>query len=251
MGLDNPASAEHSSTANATNSSGLSEVGALLMGNIQPRSNHLADPGRQRHPSLPYQAVLHRGASEVAHQRAGKFSLGMGQRLGTRQRKETLPSCSVSPSTVSTKSAGPRLPQATWRPRSRTVFVSSRSDGEMSLTAEPFVVIAHAVLVAGCVLVKRPEAGLSANNDAARFSPPGRARQCPGSADGSILSPTGVRWRSVAHRGAYTLTRPDFAAGDLETCSWNSPATQSTSDARRIHSPLAQLETYLPCRRRI
>jgi len=91
------------------------------------------------------------GLTSVAHDRVGKYSLGMGQRLGIAGALlgDPVSFSSTSPSTASIR-GHPLGPPPTARPggRGRTVFVSSHLINEMALTAERLIVIGRGALIA-------------------------------------------------------------------------------------------------------
>ena len=91
------------------------------------------------------------GLTSVAHDRAGRYSLGMGQRLGIAaalRARELDPSCEF---TVVVDPEGIRWVRYLLRDlaaEGRTVFVSSHLINEMSLTAERLIVIGRGSLIA-------------------------------------------------------------------------------------------------------
>jgi ABC-2 type transport system ATP-binding protein len=85
------------------------------------------------------------GLTEVAHQRAGKYSLGMGQRLGIATALLGDPGVLLFDEPINgLDPEGIRWARYLLRDlaaEGRTVFVSSHLINEMSLTAERLVVI--------------------------------------------------------------------------------------------------------------
>jgi ABC-2 type transport system ATP-binding protein len=162
LGLDRPTSG--SVTVNgrryADSPAPLREVGALL----EARALH---PGRSARDHLRWLAVSNRipaarvaevldlvGLEEVAGKRVGKFSLGMGQRLGIAVALLGDPPVVVLDEPVNgldpegirwVRNLARRL--AT---EGRTVFVSSHLMSEMALTADHLVVIGRGTVLADC-----------------------------------------------------------------------------------------------------
>ncbi len=92
------------------------------------------------------------GLSHVAHQRAGKFSLGMGQRLGIASALLGDPAVLLFDEPINgLDPEGIRWARHLLRDlaaEGRTVFVSSHLINEMALTAERLVVIGRGALIA-------------------------------------------------------------------------------------------------------
>jgi ABC-2 type transport system ATP-binding protein len=160
MGLDNPTSgwARVNGTTYAELRWPLREVGALL----DAKSFH---PARSAYDHLQFLArsndiprsrideVLEIvGLSEVARQRAGKYSLGMGQRLGIASALLGDPGVLLFDEPINgLDPEGIRWARYLLRDlaaEGRTVFVSSHLINEMSLTAERLVVIGRGSLIA-------------------------------------------------------------------------------------------------------
>jgi ABC-2 type transport system ATP-binding protein len=173
MGLDHP-------TAGRVTVSGqhyhdlawpLREVGALL----EARAIH---PGRSARGHLRMLAEANRiplrrveevvglvGLSSVAGQRAGKFSLGMGQRLGIAAALLGDPAVLIFDEPVNGLDPdGIRWVRNLLKSlaaEGRTVFVSSHLMSEMALTADEVIVIGR-----GRILAQRPVAELTASSAA-------------------------------------------------------------------------------------
>ena len=160
MGLDNPPSgwARVNGTTYAELRWPLREVGALL----DAKSFH---PARSAYDHLRFLArsndiprarideVLEIvGLSDVARQRAGKYSLGMGQRLGIASALLGDPGVLLFDEPINgLDPEGIRWARYLLRDlaaEGRTVFVSSHLINEMSLTAERLVVIGRGSLIA-------------------------------------------------------------------------------------------------------
>jgi ABC-2 type transport system ATP-binding protein len=138
----------------------LREVGALL----EARAVH---PGRTARNHLRWLAVSNRiperrvaevldlvGLTEVADQRVGKFSLGMGQRLGIAVALLGEPPVVVLDEPVNgLDPEGIRWVRTLARQlagQGRTVLVSSHLMSEMALTADHLVVIGRGRVLADC-----------------------------------------------------------------------------------------------------
>jgi ABC-2 type transport system ATP-binding protein len=160
MGLDNP-------TSGTTLVNGrpygdlrwpLREVGALL----DAKAYH---PARSAYDHLLFLATSNDiarsridevldivGLTEVAHQRAGKYSLGMGQRLGIATALLGDPGVLLFDEPINgLDPEGIRWARFLLRDlaaEGRTVFVSSHLINEMALTAERLVVIGRGTLIA-------------------------------------------------------------------------------------------------------
>jgi ABC-2 type transport system ATP-binding protein len=160
MGLDNPTSgwARVNGTTYAELRWPLREVGALL----DAKSFH---PARSAYDHLRFLARSNDipraridevldivGLSEVAGQRAGKYSLGMGQRLGIASALLGDPGVLLFDEPINgLDPEGIRWARYLLRDlaaEGRTVFVSSHLINEMSLTAERLVVIGRGSLIA-------------------------------------------------------------------------------------------------------
>jgi ABC-2 type transport system ATP-binding protein len=160
MGLDNPSTGR--ALVNGKRYRELKwplrEVGALL----EAKAFH---PARSAYNHLLFQAdsndIPHArieevlgivGLSDVAHQRAGKFSLGMGQRLGIASALLGDPAVLLFDEPINgLDPEGIRWARYLLRDlaaEGRTVFVSSHLINEMSLTAERLVVIGRGSLIA-------------------------------------------------------------------------------------------------------
>ena len=160
MGLDAPTAG--TATVNGRRYCDLSwplhEVGALL----EARAIH---PGRSAHAHLWMLAQTNDiprrrvdevlglvGLSDVAHQRAGQFSLGMGQRLGIAAALLGDPGVLLFDEPVNgLDTDGIRWVRQLLREladEGRTVLVSSHLMNEMAMTADHVVVIARGRLVA-------------------------------------------------------------------------------------------------------
>jgi ABC-2 type transport system ATP-binding protein len=136
----------------------LREVGALLEAKAfhpaRSAYNHLlflADSNGIAHSRI--EEVLDIvGLTEVAHQRAGKYSLGMGQRLGIASALLGDPPVLLFDEPINgLDPEGIRWARYLLRDlaaEGRTVFVSSHLINEMSLTAERLVVIGRGALIA-------------------------------------------------------------------------------------------------------
>ena len=162
LGLDRPTAG--SVTVNGRRYSDspapLREVGALL----EAKAVH---PGRSAHNHLRWLAATNGlpaarvdevldlvGLTEVARQRVGKFSLGMGQRLGIAVALLGDPRVVVLDEPVNgldpegirwVRNLARRLAA-----EGRTVFVSSHLMSEMALTADHLVVIGRGRVLADC-----------------------------------------------------------------------------------------------------
>jgi ABC-2 type transport system ATP-binding protein len=162
LGLDRPTSG--SVTVNgrryADAPAPLREVGALL----EARALH---PGRSARDHLRWLAVSNRipsgrvdevldlvGLTAVAGQRVGRFSLGMGQRLGIAAALIGDPPVVVLDEPVNgLDPEGIRWVRTLARElaaEGRTVFVSSHLMSEMALTADHLVVIGRGRILADC-----------------------------------------------------------------------------------------------------
>ncbi|HEV3368911.1 MAG TPA: ABC transporter ATP-binding protein [Acidimicrobiales bacterium] len=160
MGLDTPSSgtASVNGQAYAQLRWPLREVGALL----DAKAFH---PGRSAYdhlwglaltngiPRARIDEVLDMvGLTEVAHQRAGKYSLGMGQRLGIAAALLGDPGVLLFDEPINgLDPEGIRWARYLLRDlaaEGRTVLVSSHLISEMSLTAERLVVIGRGTLIA-------------------------------------------------------------------------------------------------------
>jgi ABC-2 type transport system ATP-binding protein len=160
MGLDAPTAG--TATVNGRSYHGLSwplrEVGALL----EARAIH---PGRSAYAHLWMLAQTNDiprrrvdevlgmvGLSDVAHQRAGQFSLGMGQRLGIAAALLGDPGVLLFDEPVNgLDTDGIRWVRQLLRElanEGRTVLVSSHLMNEMAMTADHVIVIARGRLVA-------------------------------------------------------------------------------------------------------
>ncbi len=140
----------------------LREVGALL-------EAHAVHPGRSARNHLRWLAAsnaipAHRvgevldqvGLTEVADERAGKFSLGMGQRLGIAAALLGDPPVVVLDEPVNgldpegirwVRTLARRLAQ-----EGRTVMVSSHLMSEMAITADHLLVIGRGKILADCTM---------------------------------------------------------------------------------------------------
>jgi len=160
MGLDTPSSgtASVNGQAYAQLRWPLREVGALL----DAKAFH---PGRSAYDHLWSLALTNGipraridevldmvGLTEVAHQRAGKYSLGMGQRLGIAAALLGDPGVLLFDEPINgLDPEGIRWARYLLRDlaaEGRTVLVSSHLISEMSLTAERLVVIGRGTLIA-------------------------------------------------------------------------------------------------------
>ncbi len=160
MGLDNPTSGR--AFVNGKRYSELAwplrEVGALL----DAKAYH---PARSAYQHLLYLAASNAiapsrvdevldivGLTDVAHQRAGKYSLGMGQRLGIATALLGDPGVLLFDEPINgLDPEGIRWARHLLRglaAEGRTVFVSSHLINEMALTAERLVVIGRGTLIA-------------------------------------------------------------------------------------------------------
>jgi ABC-2 type transport system ATP-binding protein len=160
MGLDNPDAGE--ALVNGVSVAGLGwplrEVGALLEAKAihQGRSafNHLWALAQTNDiPRSRVEEVLDVvGLSSVAHQRAGTFSLGMGQRLGIAGALLGDPSVLLFDEPINgLDPEGIRWVRNLLKglgKEGRTVFVSSHLMSEMALTADHLVVIGRGRLIA-------------------------------------------------------------------------------------------------------
>ena len=110
-------------------------------------------PGPTTSPARRIDEVLDIvGLTEVAHQRAGKYSLGMGQRLGIATALLGDPGVLLFDEPINgLDPEGIRWARFLLRDlaaEGRTVFVSSHLINEMALTAERLVVIGRGTLIA-------------------------------------------------------------------------------------------------------
>ncbi|HPU14438.1 MAG TPA: ATP-binding cassette domain-containing protein [Aeromicrobium sp.] len=138
----------------------LREVGALL-------EAHAVHPGRTARQHLRQLAASNKiaanrvdevldqvGLTEVAEKRAGKFSLGMGQRLGIAAALLGDPGTVILDEPVNgLDPEGIRWVRALARQladEGRTVFVSSHLMSEMSLMADHLIVIGRGHILADC-----------------------------------------------------------------------------------------------------
>jgi ABC-2 type transport system ATP-binding protein len=160
----------------------LTEVGALLEAKAVHTSrtayNHLralaATHGIRRDRVTEVLDLV--GIAEVAHKRAGGFSLGMGQRLGIASALLGDPSTVILDEPVNgLDPEGIRWVRDLLKSlaaEGRTVFVSSHLMSEMALTAEQVILVGRGRLIAdisvaelvrgassGVVLVRSPDAG--------------------------------------------------------------------------------------------
>jgi ABC-2 type transport system ATP-binding protein len=160
MGLDNPTSGRAlvNGRSYADIAWPLREVGALL----DAKAFH---PARSAYDHLLFLAKSNDiarsridevldvvGLTEVAHQRAGKYSLGMGQRLGIATALLGDPGVLLFDEPINgLDPEGIRWARFLLRDlaaQGRTVFVSSHLINEMALTAERLVVIGRGTLIA-------------------------------------------------------------------------------------------------------
>jgi ABC-2 type transport system ATP-binding protein len=160
MGLDNPTSgtALVNGRPYAELAWPLREVGALL----DAKAYH---PARSAYDHLLFLAKSNEiarsridevldivGLTDVAHQRAGKYSLGMGQRLGIATALLGDPGVLLFDEPINgLDPEGIRWARYLLRDlaaQGRTVFVSSHLINEMALTAERLVVIGRGTLIA-------------------------------------------------------------------------------------------------------
>jgi ABC-2 type transport system ATP-binding protein len=160
MGLDNPSSgtAYINGKSYAELEWPLREVGALLDAKAfhpaRTAYNHLLFLAQTNSiPRSRIEEVLDIvGLTSVAHQRAGKFSLGMGQRLGIAVALLGDPGVLLFDEPINgLDPEGIRWVRFLLRDlaaQGRTVFVSSHLINEMALTAERLVVIGKGTLIA-------------------------------------------------------------------------------------------------------
>jgi ABC-2 type transport system ATP-binding protein len=160
MGLDNPTSGRAlvNGRPYAELAWPLREVGALLDAKAfhpaRSAYNHLLFLAQTNQiPRGRIDDVLERvGLTSVAHQRAGKYSLGMGQRLGIAGALLGDPGVLLFDEPINgLDPEGIRWARYLLRDlaaEGRTVFVSSHLINEMSLTAERLVVIGRGSLIA-------------------------------------------------------------------------------------------------------
>jgi ABC-2 type transport system ATP-binding protein len=160
MGLDNPTSGRAlvNGRPYAELAWPLREVGALLDAKAfhpaRSAYNHLLFLAQSNQlPRARIDDVLERvGLTAVAHQRAGKYSLGMGQRLGIAAALLGDPGVLLFDEPINgLDPEGIRWARYLLRDlaaEGRTVFVSSHLINEMSLTAERLVVIGRGSLIA-------------------------------------------------------------------------------------------------------
>jgi ABC-2 type transport system ATP-binding protein len=160
MGLDNPTSGRAlvNGRPYAELTWPLREVGALL----DAKAYH---PARSAYDHLLFLAKSNDiararidevldivGLTDVAHQRAGKYSLGMGQRLGIATALLGDPGVLLFDEPINgLDPEGIRWARFLLRDlaaQGRTVFVSSHLINEMALTAERLVVIGRGTLIA-------------------------------------------------------------------------------------------------------
>jgi ABC-2 type transport system ATP-binding protein len=160
MGLDNPTSGTTLVNGRRYNELGwpLREVGALL----DAKAYH---PARSAYDHLLSLAKSNDiacsridevldivGLTDVAHQRAGRYSLGMGQRLGIATALLGDPGVLLFDEPINgLDPEGIRWARFLLRDlaaEGRTVFVSSHLINEMALTAERLVVIGRGTLIA-------------------------------------------------------------------------------------------------------
>ncbi len=160
MGLDNPTSGTTLVNGKRYNELAwpLREVGALL----DAKAYH---PARSAYDHLLFLAKSNDiarsridevldivGLTEVAHQRAGRYSLGMGQRLGIATALLGDPGVLLFDEPINgLDPEGIRWARFLLRDlaaEGRTVFVSSHLINEMALTAERLVVIGRGTLIA-------------------------------------------------------------------------------------------------------
>jgi ABC-2 type transport system ATP-binding protein len=160
MGLDNPTSGR--ALVNGRPYAGLAwplrEVGALLDAKAfhpaRSAYNHLRFLAETNQiPRSRIDEVLETvGLSDVAHRRAGTYSLGMGQRLGIASALLGDPGVLLFDEPINgLDPEGIRWARYLLRDlaaEGRTVFVSSHLINEMSLTAERLVVIGRGTLIA-------------------------------------------------------------------------------------------------------
>jgi ABC-2 type transport system ATP-binding protein len=160
MGLDNPTSGRAlvNGRRYAELRWPLREVGALLDAKAfhpaRSAYNHLLFLAKTNDiPRARIEEVLDTvGLTEVAHQRAGKYSLGMGQRLGIASALLGDPGVLLFDEPINgLDPEGIRWARFLLRDlaaEGRTVFVSSHLINEMALTAERLVVIGRGTLIA-------------------------------------------------------------------------------------------------------
>ena len=162
LGLDAPTSGDVKVNGHAYSSSPvpLREIGALL-------EAHAVHPGRSARNHLRWLAASNGlpsarvgevlelvGLDSVAAQRAGRFSLGMGQRLGIASAMLGDPSVLVLDEPVNgLDPEGIRWVRMFARQladEGRTVFVSSHLMTEMALMADHLIVIGQGSILADC-----------------------------------------------------------------------------------------------------
>lgn len=162
MGLDRPTAGTVTVNGQHYGSTGvpLREIGALL-------DAHAIHPGRTARDHLKWMAISNRidvsrvdevidlvGLTDVAGRRAGKFSLGMGQRLGIAGALLGDPSVVVLDEPVNgLDPEGIRWVRSLARQlarEGRTVFVSSHLMSEMALMADHLIVIGRGRILADC-----------------------------------------------------------------------------------------------------
>ena len=185
------------------------------------------------------------GLTSVAHQRAGKYSLGMGQRLGIAGALLGDPGVLLFDEPVNgLDPEGIRWVRHLLRDRAaegRTVFVSSHLITEMSLTAEQLVVIGRGTLIAetsvkdfvarstgAAVRLVTPVAG----DFAAALTRSGATVTV---ADDGALIVEGMTSAQIGDLAARTGSRSTSSppcGHRSRTPSWSSPTTPSSTAAR-------------------
>ncbi|QJY49034.1 ATP-binding cassette domain-containing protein [Pseudonocardia broussonetiae] len=192
----------------------LHEVGALL-------DAHAVHPGRSARAHLRALAATHGigprrvdevldtvGLTDVAGQRAGGFSLGMGQRLGIAAALLGDPQVVLLDEPVNGLDPdGIRWIRALLRglaAEGRTVFVSSHLMSEMALTADHLVILGQGRLLADMSLA---ELTASASGQVLVRSPQADELSRLLSADGVTITDTGTGGLSVTGRTAEEIAR--------------------------------------------
>ncbi len=239
MGLDNPSAgtAFINGQSYADLKWPLREVGALL----DAKAFH---PARSAYNHLLYLAQTNDiprsridevleivGLTSVAHQRAGKFSLGMGQRLGIAVALLGDPGVLLFDEPINgLDPEGIRWVRYLLRDlaaQGRTVFVSSHLINEMALTAERLVVIGRGTLIAETSVREFTD---RSSLDSVRIMTP-MADAFVALLDHAGATVTLEHDGSISATGLSTVEIGDLAAGQSVTLHELTPVRASLEDA--------------------
>ena len=254
LGLHAPSSgcATVNGTRYSAHKSPLRDVGVLL----EARAVH---PGRSAYDHLLAQAqtqgiprarvnelVEFVGLQDVAKQRVGQFSLGMGQRLGIASALLGDPATLILDEPIN----GLDPDGIHWMrgllkalaAEGRTVFLSSHLMGEMALTADHLIIIGRGRLIRdisigdfvresskNVVRVRSPQADQLRGLVVARTRPSRVSSPACWTSRASVQSRSGASRRSTASSSSSSLPSPHRS----KTPSWNSLTTRSSTATRQ------------------